>query len=172
MMAYNAPMYPTYGNMYGNSYGPMYPQTQGTQNYGQAQNSQGIIWVDGEVGAKAYQMPAGWPQNTPLPLWDTNDTIIYLKSVNQMGMPNPLQKIHYKMDEQQPKYMGQSQALLGSGEGEPARADMSQYVRKDEMRTEEFVRKEDLERMKQELMDSIQGISAAAAPARRNTKGE
>ena len=192
-MAYNPAMYQTYGNMYGNgygnSYGQQYPQAQNygqtQQSYGQNQTAQGIIWVDGEVGAKAFQMPGGWMPNTPIPLWDTNDTIIYLKSVNQMGMPNPLQKIVYKMEEQGQRSMGQASALLTSGDAgqEQRGADMSQYVRKDE--ADGFVRKDDLERMKTELMESIQGISAANGPAgtqgtqgttqgtaRRNTKGE
>lgn len=56
----------------------------------------GMIWVDGEIGAKAYQLNG---QTGPVALWDTNDQIIYLKSVNQMGMPNPLQKIRYQMEE-------------------------------------------------------------------------
>ena len=56
----------------------------------------GMIWVDGEIGAKAYQLNG---QTGPVALWDTNDQIIYLKSVNQMGMPNPLQKIRWKMEE-------------------------------------------------------------------------
>lgn len=65
------------------------PQTMPMQN-------NGMIWVDGEIGAKAYQLNG---QTGPVALWDTNDTIIYLKSVNQMGMPNPLQKIRYQMEE-------------------------------------------------------------------------
>lgn len=64
-----------------------------------------MIGVDGEVGAKAYQMPQGWPANLPIPLWDTNDTVIYLKSINQMGMPNPLQKIRYTIEDQQQQSM-------------------------------------------------------------------
>jgi hypothetical protein len=63
------------------------------------QQTQGLIWVDGEAAAKAYQMPAGWPANTPIALWDTNATTIYLKSTNQMGMPNPLQIAHYELEE-------------------------------------------------------------------------
>ena len=76
------------------------PQQQSAQQAAQPGQT-GIIWVDGEVGAKAYQLPQGWPANTPMPLWDTNDTIIYLKSTNPMGMPNPLQKIYYRMEETQ-----------------------------------------------------------------------
>ena len=113
-------------------------------------------------------MPQGWSPNTPIPLWDTNDTIIYLKSINQMGMPNPLQKIHYQMEEMQPKHMGASQAMLTSGDAAASTQDMSQYIRRDEMRTEEFVKKDDLERMKRELMDSINGISASTGSTGRH----
>ena len=82
----------------------MYPQYQQSMNQmpvqqtSQTHNGMGIKWVDGEVGAKAYQMPAGWPPNQPIDLWDTNDTVIYLKSINPMGMPNPLQKVHYELE--------------------------------------------------------------------------
>lgn len=71
-----------------------------------AQQPQGLIWVDGEAAAKSYQMPAGWPANTPLALWDTNDTIIYLKSINSVGMPNPLQIAEYQLRELIPKRSG------------------------------------------------------------------
>lgn len=129
-MAYNLPsyqptVYPT------NSYQQQYAQAYIPQsNLAPTQQPIGIIWVDGEVGAKAYQLPTGWPVNAPMPLWDTNDTIIYLKSTNQMGMPNPLQKIHYTMDEA-PKQSFTS-------------ADMSAYATKD-----------DLARMKEELKAAI-----------------
>jgi hypothetical protein len=63
----------------------------------QQMQTQGLIWVDGEAAAKAYQMPPGWPANTPIALWDSNETTIYLKSTNQMGMPNPLQIAHYEL---------------------------------------------------------------------------
>ena len=172
-MAYNPGIYNTYGNMYGNAYGGSYAQAQyqqpqmQQQTYTPPQMPQGIIWVDGEVGAKAYQMPAGWPVNTPIPLWDTNDTIIYLKSTNQMGMPNPLQTIHYKLDEQTQRYPARSSAMtpaLTSG----AAGDDGDYVRREELITEGYVKKEDLDRMKKELMDSIGQQNAP----RRTAKGE
>ena len=147
-------MYPNYQSM------AAQPQMSYAQP-AQMANTQGINWVDGEVGAKAYQMPTGWPVNTPIPLWDTNDTIIYLKSTNQLGMPNPLQKIHYKMEENTPKYMGQSQAMLASGEPAAPARDMSEYVRKDE-----------LDRMKQELMESINGISTEMGRNGRHEREE
>lgn len=147
-MTYNSfmPTYPQYGTVGApsyTSYSPT-PPTQAATAYGQGQQSApGIIWVDGEVGAKAYQIPAGWPANTPLPLWDTNDTVIYLKSFNPVGMPNPLQKIHYRMEEQASGMScaaGPMQAALPSGEREPSPT----YVTRDE-----------LDRLKEELREAI-----------------
>lgn len=139
------------------------PQMQNT-----AQNQQGgpgLIWVDGEVGAKAYQMPVGWPCNQPIALWDTNDTLIYLKSTNPMGMPNPLQKAHYWLEEHRsasPVNAMQS----GAKETQAPQQDMGEYVRKD-----------DMERMKQELMEAIGNVSTSAqagavTPKRTGTKGD
>lgn len=89
--AYYNPLYQQSGGWYGGlNYPVLKPDTI-------VPDQQGMKWVEGEVGAKAYQMPVGWPINQPIPLWDTTDTIIYLKSWNQMGMPNPLQKIKYVM---------------------------------------------------------------------------
>lgn len=180
-MAYNPNMYNTYGQMYGNSYGMTGPQGMANmqgQNYG-AGYGQGygqsygpgpvkgeIEWVDGEVGAKAYQIPAGCTK--PVALWDTNDTVIYLKSVNPYGIPNPLQKIHYRMEEMVPKYMGQDSTArlesgsmggtVGSGAGGSSvdAQDMSGYVRKEE-----------LEAMRDELKEAI---SSMHTPETRGAK--
>ena len=70
----------------------------------------GLKWVNGEEAAKAYPMPTGWPPNKPIALWDTNDTVIYLKSCNQMGMPNPLQKARYQLEEMVPKHRIEEEA--------------------------------------------------------------
>ena len=136
----------------------VYPQYQqqsmGMQPTGQQTTPQspGLIWVDGEVGAKAYQMPQGWPNGQPIALWDTNDTVIYLKSTNPMGMPNPLQKARYTLEEQR----GASRMS-----GENKAEDLTQYVRKDEM-----------EQMKQELMEAISSMGTSTGTSRRNVKGE
>ena len=153
-MAYTTfPSYNAYNTYPTNSYQQQYSQAvmqnpyagQNNSSYTAQQQPIGIVWVDGEVGAKAYQLPAGWPVNAPMPLWDTNDTIIYLKSTNQMGMPNPIQKIHYTMEEQPRLSAAMSgQAALPSGDTAP---DMSQYVRKDE-----------LEQMKEELKAAITSV--------------
>lgn len=134
---------------YGGMGQQMYQQYQQNQPTQPAQNCPGLIWVDGEVGAKAYQMPLNWPANQPIALWDTNDTVIYLKSINPMGMPNPLQKACYKLE-------GMNSGEKASGHAEP---DMSEYVRK-----------EDLDKMKHELMETIDSLSISGRKATQ--KGE
>lgn len=44
----------------------------------------GIIWVQGEAGAKAYHVAPG---NT-VQLWDSENPVIYLKSADMAGMPS------------------------------------------------------------------------------------
>lgn len=145
-MAYNGyqpyPVYPVTGyQQYSAMQQPQYAQ-QPSAAYQPQQNSAGIVWVDGEVGAKAYQLPANWPANAPMPLWDTNDTIIYLKSTNPMGMPNPLQKIHYRMDEtNRTPVMQSGQAALPTPEHTVS--------------GDEYATKDDLERLKQEITAAI-----------------
>lgn len=143
----------------------MYPQyqqnmqsmtTMQTQQQMQ-QSGMGLKWVDGEIGAKAFQMPQGWPANQPIALWDTNDTVIYLKSINPMGMPNPLQKAHYTLEGMNP-----GEKTKGYSGDTEDKQDMSQYVKK-----------EDLERMKQDLIDTIGQMNTPASGARRTgAKGE
>ena len=142
----------------------MFPQYQQSMNQmpiqqtSQTHNGMGIKWVDGEVGAKAYQMPAGWPPNQPIDLWDTNDTVIYLKSINPMGMPNPLQKARYELEG-----MKTGEKTTGySGDTEPkCNHDMSQYVKK-----------EDLERMKQDLIDTIGQMGSSTGVRKTTAKGD
>lgn len=125
-----------------------YPQNVPQTASGTAHDGLGIIWVDGEVGAKAYQIPHDWPAGKPIALWDTNDTVIYLKSMNPMGMPNPLQKAHYRLENVNSGEKNQGY----SGDAGP---NMS-----------EFIRKEDMERMKQELLDAINSVSTSGSNRR------
>ena len=78
-------------------------------------------------------MPQGWPANQPIALWDTNDTVIYLKSINPMGMPNPLQKAHYTLE-------GNANDVSHGRSGDSQ---------------EQYVTKEDMNKMKQEIMDAM-----------------
>ena len=55
-----------------------YPQqVQQTQN-------NGIIWVQGEAGAKSYLVAP----NSTVQLWDSENQVIYLKSADASGMPS------------------------------------------------------------------------------------
>lgn len=68
-------------NYFPTGYQPMYysQQNQPTQ-----QISNGITWVSGEAGAKAYLVAP----NTTVTLWDSEDKVIYLKSADATGMPS------------------------------------------------------------------------------------
>ena len=80
-MAYNyfpagyQPYYPTQNNAYPTQMNVA--PTQPTQN-------NGIIWVSGEAGAKAYMVAP----NTTVQLWDSESQKIYLKSADASGMPS------------------------------------------------------------------------------------
>ena len=50
----------------------------------QTQQSSGLVWVQGEQAAKSYLVAP----NTTIPLWDSEDKVIYLKSADPSGMPS------------------------------------------------------------------------------------
>ena len=138
------------------SYGgvPMPIQQSGTAPVQQGPKM--MEWVEGEVGAKAFQMPNGWPANSPIPLWDSTDTVIYLKSWGPMGIPNPMQKLRYEMPEQQ------NQALLTNGNNGMSGTsgngqDMSQ-----------FVTKQDFEQLKNEIRNMNQNSAGNGAQNNQN----
>lgn len=120
-------MTPTYGQAYAapqqQSFTPVQQPIPGA-----------IIGVDGEAAARAYQMPAGIQPGTPIALWDTNEQVIYLKSVNQMGMPNPITKLKFEFVT--------PQAQSGN--------------------TGEYATKADLERLKKEILEGVKGNAEPA----------
>ena len=65
-----------------------YPYLQGTQmplaNNSQTPTQPGIIWVQGEAGAKSYLVAP----NSTVCLWDSESQTIYIKSADASGMPN------------------------------------------------------------------------------------
>lgn len=153
-MAYNPALYYPAGT-YGNSYGQMQVQ-QGQPVQSFAPPVKGAIeWVDGEVGAKAFQIPMG--MTMPVALWDSNEPVIYLRSVNSMGMPNPMKRIRYVIEDEPQKASG-DQARLTSGENRP---DMSEYVRRDELQS-----------MKDELLRSIRENGRGESGGRRSSRGD
>lgn len=86
-MAYNSGFPMSYQPMY---YPQQFQPTQNNafstpQNVGAAQPTQnGIIWVQGEAGAKSYLVAP----NTTVQLWDSESQVIYLKSADASGMPS------------------------------------------------------------------------------------
>lgn len=91
-MAYNSAFPMTYQQYYPmqNAY-PM--QQQNTAPTQAAQN--GIIWVQGEAGAKSYLVAP----NTTVQLWDSESQTIYLKSADASGMPT-MKILDYTIREQ------------------------------------------------------------------------
>lgn len=156
---------PSYPGVYGNpmmmgqaSFAPYAQQPMmPAQSYATGPNC-AMAWVDGEIEARGRQMPQGVTQ---FAMWDTNKPVIYLKSMNQMGMPNPMQIIHYTFEEQQNNLpAGQSgDSMNVSGAEGP---DMSQYVTKD-----------DLNQMRQELRNMMavhqSGANQNGSESQRNT---
>lgn len=71
-------------NMYMNPYfSQRYDSMTPNNNYMPAtQNPSNIIWVQGEAGAKAYQLPA----NSNIILMDNDEAKFYIKSTDNVGM--------------------------------------------------------------------------------------
>ena len=93
------------------------------QSFSPAPMSSNVIPVDGEVGAKAYMVPNG--STGPIALWDTNDNVIYMRTFNAAGMPNPLKKLRYVEEEPAPMLPAQS--------GAASQIDTSQFVTKSDL---------------------------------------
>jgi hypothetical protein len=83
-------------NYFPMNYQQYYPQQmQGVQNMpqqNQPQQTNGIIWVQGEAGAKSYLVAP----NSTVTLWDTESEVIYVKSADASGMPS-MKVLDYKI---------------------------------------------------------------------------
>ena len=99
-MAYYAPFYrPTYydqmqPNQNMNQFNQQFqqPMTQPVTQPMAQQGNNGLIWVQGEAGAKSYLVAPG---NTVM-LMDSEGERFYLKSADASGMPMPLRIFEYK----------------------------------------------------------------------------
>lgn len=100
-------------NSFPATYGPYYPQVYQPSNVPaqsgnqQPQNS-GIIWVQGEAGAKSYLVAP----NTTVQLWDSEEQVIYLKSADASGMPS-IKTIDYTVRGDHPEDDSSQYALKG-----------------------------------------------------------
>ncbi len=74
------------------------PSVQPTQPQPQPQQmTSGIIWVQGEAGAKSYLVAP----NTTVQLWDSERQTIYIKSADASGMPS-IKTLDYTIRESRP----------------------------------------------------------------------
>lgn len=105
---------------------------QMTQNTQQAQ-SNGIIWVQGESAAKAYPVASG----QSVLLMDSEDSVMYIKSTDQSGMPQPLRIFEYK-------------------ERNTAHVDPAVVAKS--ATTEEFVSRKEFEEFREDVKRSMKGI--------------
>lgn len=65
----------------------------------QPQQNNGIVWVQGEAGAKSYLVAP----NTTVQLWDSESQVIYLKSADASGMPS-IKVLDYTIRDSAPKH--------------------------------------------------------------------
>ena len=95
-MAYNNGFPMSYQQMY-----PSYnyvPQQQLSQPVVQQQNDTGILWVQGEAGAKSWAVAPG----KSVMLMDSESNTFYIKSSDTSGMPMPLRVFDYTERTAQP----------------------------------------------------------------------
>lgn len=86
------------------TYQPMYPQYNFVPQQQQVvpqlqtqQNDTGILWVQGEAGAKSWAVAPG----KSVMLMDSESNTFYIKSSDASGMPMPLRIFDYKERTQQ-----------------------------------------------------------------------
>lgn len=84
-----------YNNYFPVTYNPIGQATNTPQIANQSLTqapANGIIWVQGHEGAKAYPVTAG----SSVVLMDSEDMVFYIKSTDMSGMPQPLRVYEYK----------------------------------------------------------------------------
>ena len=113
-----------YNNGFPINYQQMYPQ----YNYIPQQpiiqtqpvtNDNGIIWVQGEAGAKSWAVAPG----KSVMLMDSENSVFYIKTTDNSGIPLPLRIFDYTERTQQ-----------NTVSAEAAQATNPQYVTKDELK--------------------------------------
>lgn len=96
-MAYNPYAYNALYNPYNAALQPPIAQAgqlPSAPNIAQSAANGGILWVQGEAGAKAYPVAAG----NSLLLMDSEKQVFYIKSTDPSGMPQPLRRFVYHED--------------------------------------------------------------------------
>ena len=120
-MAYNSGFPMTYQQLYPQQYNYVPQQQLGQlgQPVVPQQNDNGILWVQGEAGAKSWAVAPG----KSVMLMDSESNTFYIKSSDQSGMPMPLRIFDYT---ERNKQQSQNQVL------QHKEIDTSQFVTWDE----------------------------------------
>jgi hypothetical protein len=105
-------MYPQYGYI---SQQPITPVVQSQP----VANDNGIIWVQGEAGAKSWAVAPG----KSVMLMDSENSVFYIKTTDNSGIPLPLRIFDYTERTQQ-----------DIASAEAVQVTNSQYVTKDELK--------------------------------------
>ena len=122
------PYYSNNANMNA-GYQQMPTQPQISQAPQQFNNLNRFDWVQGEIAAKAYPVPAG----TSMLLMDSEEPIVYMKSVDASGRPLPLEAYDLVKREN----------VVNQASYSPQKEDMSKYIKMDdlEVKLQEMVNK-------------------------------
>ena len=116
-------------------------QMQNIQAISPAPESGGIIWVQGEAGAKAYLVAPG----STVQLWDSENPVIYLKSADMSGMPS-MRVLDYT----------ERGGTAGGISQEEQKIDLSAYITRDELEailSERLKRPTKTTKLKEDLED-------------------
>ena len=119
-MGYQPPTYPAYQDRLAQL---TQPQPFVPQPMPQGQANNGIIWVQGEAGAKSYIVNQG----NSVVLFDSEDKLFYIKSVDGSGIPSLRT---FKFDEVTADQPKQETPLSA-----PAQAPAENYVTREEYET-------------------------------------
>ena len=96
-------------------------QTPPPATLAQPQSGSGLIWVQGEAGAKAYPVAPG----QSVLLMDSESTKFYIKSADASGMPMPLRIFPYS------EYTGEP-AVPNDGAQIAPGVDVSRFITREE----------------------------------------
>lgn len=109
-------------------YQPFQYQQTAPQAYNQPQN--GIVWVQGVEGAKAYPVASG----SSVMLMDSEENVFYIKTTDQSGMPSPLRVFDYTERTDTPKV--DTSAFITRDEFEKRIAELSKKPKAKEKKDE------------------------------------
>ncbi len=102
------------------------------------QSTPGITWVQGEAAAKAYPVGAG----QSVLLMDSEESVLYIKSTDQSGMPLPLRIFDYTERTPLGTNRGQSEDKSGTNQGQK----------------EDYISRQEFEEFKEDIKRTIKGI--------------